>query len=91
MTSRHWKGVILWTCFQAWEAGEGRAACGGRVTELFVPSHFDDPEHSRKRAAKMRTLADDMKDEKFKQTTLRIANDYERLAKRAEERAKHGR
>jgi hypothetical protein len=48
----------------------------------------NDPGHWRRRAKEMRALADDMKDEKSKQRMFRIADDYERLAKRAEERAK---
>jgi hypothetical protein len=54
-----------------------------------MPSYINDPEHWRKRAEEMRSLADDINDEKTKQTMLRIAADYERLAERAEERAKH--
>jgi hypothetical protein len=60
----------------------------GRLKENFVPSHIDDPEHWRKCAEEMRALADEMQDEKSKQTMLRIAADYERLAERAEEQAK---
>ena len=53
-----------------------------------LTSFINDPEHWRHRAEEIRTLADDMKDEISKQMMLRIAQDYERLAHRAEERAK---
>ena len=46
----------------------------------------NDPEHWRNRAAEMRRAAEDMKDDVARQTMLRIAEDYERLGKRAEER-----
>jgi hypothetical protein len=48
----------------------------------------NDPEHRRKRADEARSLADDMKDEIFKQMMLQIADDYEHRAKRAEQRTK---
>ena len=51
-------------------------------------SFINDPEHWRKRAEEARTLADQMNDEKSKQTMLRIAADYDRLAERAEGRTK---
>jgi hypothetical protein len=41
-------------------------------------------EHWRKHAGEARSLADDVKDEISKQMMLQIADDYERLAKRAE-------
>src|SRR5262245_24175388 len=56
----------------------------------FVPaSLINDPQHWRKRADEARHVADDMKDEISKQMTLQIADDYEHLAKRPEEGAKH--
>ena len=55
----------------------------------FVPaSLINHPQHWRKRADEARSLADDMKDEISKQMMLQIADDYEHLAKRAEQRAK---
>lgn len=52
-----------------------------------MASHFvNDPDHWRRRADEMRALAADMTDAETRQTMLRLAKDYDRLAKRAEQR-----
>jgi hypothetical protein len=53
-------------------------------------SHINDPEHWRQRAQEMRKLAEDIKDSPARQTMLRIAADYDRLAERAELRSDGG-
>jgi hypothetical protein len=45
-----------------------------------------DPEHWRQRAEQIRALLDDMRDAESRATMLRIAEDYDGLARRAEER-----
>jgi hypothetical protein len=49
-------------------------------------AYVNDPEHWRYRAEETRALAEDMKDEQSRQLMVRIADDYDRLARRAEER-----
>jgi hypothetical protein len=65
--------------------------CGVSLPEYGMKanqSHLDDPEHWRERAKEVRSLADQVSYLPTKQEILRIAADYERLAERAEERAK---
>jgi hypothetical protein len=47
---------------------------------------INDPKHWRERAKKARTATAEIADEKAKKKMLRIAADYEELARRAERR-----
>jgi len=46
-----------------------------------------DPKHWRNRAQELRILADQISDPEIRRIMIGIAEDYEKLAKRAEERA----
>jgi hypothetical protein len=51
-------------------------------------SHINDPKHWRHRAAEARAMAESLTDDpEAKQQMLKVAADYEKLAKRAEERS----
>jgi hypothetical protein len=62
----------------------------GETLMSMLSSPIHDPEHWRRRAAELHNLASGMQDENAKQQMLRSAEDYERLAKRAEERGRGG-
>jgi hypothetical protein len=49
--------------------------------------HVNDVKHWRERAAQMRALADWMEDAETQRMMLKLANDYDKLADRAESRA----
>jgi hypothetical protein len=51
------------------------------------PSFINDPAHWRERALEARILAGQIDDPNAKSAMLRIADEYEHLAKRAEQRA----
>jgi DNA-binding ferritin-like protein len=54
-----------------------------------VPDYsFNDPKHWRERAEEARAHAEQMTDRDARQMMFRIAEDYEKLAKRAEQRLK---
>jgi hypothetical protein len=54
-----------------------------------VSSFINNAAHWRQRAEHIRALADDMRDPEFSATLLRIAEDYDRLARGAEGRLKN--
>jgi hypothetical protein len=59
-----------------------------RMNAQTLASALNDHEHWRQRSEEARRMADLMSDIPSKEAMLRIAEDYERHAKRAEERAR---
>jgi hypothetical protein len=51
------------------------------------PSYINDPDHWRQRAEEARAIANQVSDVDAKVAMLRIADEYERLARRAAARA----
>jgi hypothetical protein len=58
-----------------------------RGSNLMSPYSINDPKHWLDRAKEARALAEQIGDPEAKRTMLKNADDYERLAQRAQERA----
>ena len=54
---------------------------------MMTHQSINDAKHWRDRAAEMRALSAEMKDFESRTLMLKLANDYDKLADRAEERA----
>ena len=67
----------------------GRELCVGETAgAASMPLHWiNDPNHWLDRAKEARALAEQIADPEAKRTMLKNADDYDRLAQRAEERA----
>jgi len=65
------------------EARQAGALEGSSMPSVFL----NDPQHWRDRADQMRALAGESSDPESRTIMLRVANDYDLLARRAERRA----
>jgi hypothetical protein len=65
------------------------AGCAGRGEVMSPPggSILDEPEHWRERAKEARNVAEQLSDPTVRAMMFRIAEDYERLAEHAQQRA----
>jgi predicted Rossmann-fold nucleotide-binding protein len=84
MTSRLWQMTDIVDVLEAWEARQSDRRQS--LEEGLVPILINDPKHWRRRAKAARAMADELTDPRLQRRTLRIAEDYEDLAKRAEKR-----
>jgi len=69
---------------------KGVTSCVGQIAMAprDLPRDLNDSKHWRDRAAEMRVLANDMKEPKARAMVLSLADDYDKLADRAAERAR---
>jgi hypothetical protein len=88
---RRWERLALRTLWLELEPHQakriyrrGTAEAGSNLMSLYS---INDPKHWFDRAKEARALAEQMDDPEAKRTMLKNADDYERLAQRAQERA----